>query len=71
MYKMSLGLRGMAAGGIIGGALGGVAGAASLLIMNLTGTSMEDVRYWQYKWRLEREDSVREALKVHKFSFVK
>ncbi|KAI8045579.1 hypothetical protein M5D96_001761 [Drosophila gunungcola] len=44
LYKMNLGLRGMAAGGIIGGFLGGV-------------------RYWQYKWRLDRDDNIQQAFK--------
>lgn len=63
LYKMSLGLRGMAAGGIIGGALGGVAGATSLLLMKASGTSMEEVRYWQYKWRVQRDDTIGEAFR--------
>ncbi|EDW81658.1 uncharacterized protein Dwil_GK10906 [Drosophila willistoni] len=63
LYKMNLGLRGMAAGGIIGGFLGGVAGVTSLLIMKASGTSMEEVRYWQYKWRLERDDTIQQAIK--------
>lgn len=54
----------MAAGGIIGGVLGGIGGAASLLILNLSGTSMEEVRYWQYKWRANRDDAIADAYKV-------
>ena len=60
----------MAAGGIIGGALGGVAGAASLLIMRLSGTDMEEIRYWQYKWRHERSEQVQEAMKVSFFNLL-
>ncbi|XP_017117478.1 RPII140-upstream gene protein [Drosophila elegans] len=63
LYKMNLGLRGMAAGGIIGGFLGGVAGVTSLLLMKASGTSMEEVRYWQYKWRLDRDDNIQQAFK--------
>ncbi|XP_011178094.2 RPII140-upstream gene protein [Zeugodacus cucurbitae] len=63
LYKLNLGLRGMAAGGIIGGVLGTVAGAASLALLYASGTSMEEIRYWQYKWRLERENVVHEAMK--------
>ncbi|XP_017092126.2 RPII140-upstream gene protein [Drosophila bipectinata] len=63
LYKVNLGLRGMAAGGIIGGFLGGVAGAASLLLMKASGTSMEEVRYWQYKWRLDRDDNIQQAVR--------
>ncbi|XP_050331013.1 RPII140-upstream gene protein [Bactrocera neohumeralis] len=63
LYKINLGLRGMAAGGIIGGVLGSIAGAASLALLYASGTSMEEIRYWQYKWRLERENMVHEAMK--------
>ncbi|XP_017047195.1 RPII140-upstream gene protein [Drosophila ficusphila] len=63
LYKVNLGLRGMAAGGIIGGFLGGVAGVASLLLMKASGTSMEEVRYWQYKWRLDRDENIQQAFK--------
>ncbi|XP_064551060.1 RPII140-upstream gene protein [Drosophila montana] len=63
LYKVNLGLRGMAAGGIIGGFMGGVAGVASLLLMKASGTSMEEVRYWQYKWRLQRDDTIQQAFK--------
>lgn len=64
LYKLNLGLRGMAAGGIIGGVMGSIAGAASLALLYASGTSMEEIRYWQYKWRLERENMVHEAMKV-------
>ena len=53
----------MAAGGIIGGVLGGIAGGASLALLYLSGTSMEDIRYWQYKWRLDRDQQISEAIK--------
>ncbi|XP_073820215.1 RPII140-upstream gene protein [Musca autumnalis] len=64
MYKLNMGLRGMAAGGIIGGFLGGVAGGASLLIMSLSGTTMQEVRYWQYKWRTDRDQAIAETYKL-------
>lgn len=63
-YKFNMGLRGMTAGGIIGGVLGGLGGAVSLLILHLSGTSMEEVRYWQYKWRTNRDDAIAESFKV-------
>ena len=64
MYKFNMGLRGMAVGGLLGGGLGGVGGCISLLVMKLTGTSMEDVRYWQYKWKLERDQKIKETTLV-------
>lgn len=66
LYKVNMGLRGMAVGGLLGGGLGGVAGVLSLLVLRLSGTSMEEVRYWQYKWRAERDRTIRQAHKVDK-----
>nr|CAD7396951.1 unnamed protein product [Timema cristinae] len=53
-FKMNMGVKGMVVGGLLGSALGGLAGGISLAIFSITGTSMEDVRYWQYKWKQER-----------------
>lgn len=64
MYKFNLGLRGLAAGAIVGGALGTVGGAISLLILRSTGMTMEEVRYWQYKWRSSRDDAINEGWKT-------
>lgn len=64
LYKLNMGLRGMAVGGLLGGSLGGVAGLVSLLVMYASGTSMEEVRYWQYKWRANRDANIRGASKV-------
>lgn len=64
MYKFNMGLRGMAAGGLVGGFLGTIAGGVSLLVLKTTGMSMEEVRYWQYKWRADRDDTINEAMKA-------
>uniref|UniRef100_A0A182QC00 Complex I assembly factor TIMMDC1, mitochondrial n=1 Tax=Anopheles farauti TaxID=69004 RepID=A0A182QC00_9DIPT len=64
MYKFSMGLRGMASGGLVGLALGGLAGGLSLGIMRATGTTMEEVRFWQYKWQTNREQVIRESLQT-------
>lgn len=56
LFRMNLGLRGMIAGAIVGGGLGIFAGGASLGVMKLSGTSMEEVRYWQYQWHKKRID---------------
>ncbi|CAG2054370.1 unnamed protein product, partial [Timema podura] len=53
-FKMNMGVKGMVVGGLLGSALGGLAGGFSLAIFKITGTSMEDVRYWQYRWKQER-----------------
>lgn len=58
-----MGLKGMAAGGIVGGTFGGFAGVASLLLLNASGMTMEDMRYWQYKWRQQQDDAM-EDIKV-------
>lgn len=64
MYKFNMGLRGIAAGGLVGGFLGTIAGGVSLLVLKTTGMSMEEVRYWQYKWRADRDDTINEAMKA-------
>lgn len=61
IYKVNLGLRGIIVGNGLGATLGGIAGGLSLLILRSSGMTMEEVRYWQYKWKDERSKSVREA----------
>lgn len=63
-YKFSMGLRGMTAGALVGGAFGTIAGGVTLLLLKSTGMTMEEARYWQYKWRSNRDDTVNDALKV-------
>lgn len=53
----------MTAGLIIGGGLGTIAGGVSLLILRSTGMTMEEVRYWQYKWRSHRDDTINDSFK--------
>lgn len=67
-YKLNMGLRGMVVGGGVGGVFGGVAGCISLAILKATGTSMQDVRYWQYKWKVERTEQIKEATAQHRES---
>lgn len=64
MYKFNMGLRGMTAGCLVGGALGTVAGAATLLILKTTGMTMEEARYWQYEWRRNRDDAINDSFKT-------
>lgn len=63
MYKFNMGLRGICAGAIVGGALGTLGGAGSLLILKTTGMTMEEMRYWQYKWRSTRDDNINDSYK--------
>lgn len=58
-----MGLRGMTAGCLVGGALGTVAGAATLLILKTTGMTMEEARYWQYEWRRNRDNTINDSYK--------
>uniref|UniRef100_A0A1B0GMI0 Complex I assembly factor TIMMDC1, mitochondrial n=1 Tax=Phlebotomus papatasi TaxID=29031 RepID=A0A1B0GMI0_PHLPP len=62
MYKMNLGLRGMVAGGAVGCALGTVGGLLSVTLLRATGMSMEEVRYWQYKWKVDRQTMIQANL---------
>lgn len=62
-YKFNLGLRGITAGMIVGGVLGTIGGGVSLLILKSTGMTMEEVRYWQYKWRSHRDDAINDSFK--------
>ncbi|XP_042864880.1 RPII140-upstream gene protein-like [Penaeus japonicus] len=63
LYKFKQGPRATIAGCIIGSALGSLAGSVSLGIMYLTGTSMEEVRYWQHKWKEEYQEKKLETLR--------
>lgn len=56
-----MGVRGVAAGAVVGTGLGLVAGCASVGLIKLSGTSMEEARYWQYKWKTDRIGAYREG----------
>ncbi|XP_065089863.1 RPII140-upstream gene protein [Ochlerotatus camptorhynchus] len=64
MYKFNMGPKGMTSGGLVGMALGSAAGLASLAILKSTGTTMEEVRFWQYKWRVNRDEAINESMKM-------
>lgn len=63
LYKFSMGPKGMVSGGLVGMTLGGIAGLASLAILKASGTTMEEVRFWQYKWRASRDEAINESFK--------
>ncbi|XP_062558515.1 RPII140-upstream gene protein [Armigeres subalbatus] len=65
LYKFSMGPKGMFSGGLVGMTFGGIAGLASLAILKSTGTTMEEVRFWQYKWRASRDDAIHESIRKH------
>lgn len=56
-----MGPRGMAAGAVVGSVLGIIAGSASMALIMLSGSTMEEARYWQYKWKTDRADAYREG----------
>lgn len=39
---------------VAGSVLGGIAGLVSLSILKFSGMTMEEVRYWQYQWKEDR-----------------
>lgn len=51
----------MVSGALVGGGIGSVAGLITVGLLKLTGTSMEEVRYWQYKWKADRHEAYREG----------
>ncbi|RZC42743.1 RPII140-upstream gene protein [Asbolus verrucosus] len=62
LYKFNMGPRGWIVGGALGSALGFVAGCATVSLLNLTGMSMDEVRYWQYHWKQERTNYLNKGL---------
>lgn len=56
-----MGPRGMTAGAAVGGFLGVIAGGASIGLLMLSGTTMKEARYWQYKWKTERSHAFKEG----------
>lgn len=56
-----MGPRGMTAGAAVGAALGIVSGGVSIGLIKLSGVTMEETRYWQYKWKTERIEAYKEG----------
>ncbi|XP_048524420.1 RPII140-upstream gene protein isoform X2 [Dendroctonus ponderosae] len=63
MYKFFLGPRAWLAGGAVGGALGFLGGSCTYGILQLTGQSLDDTKYWQQRFTQRREEIIREGLK--------
>lgn len=51
MYKFPMGPKAMVAGGLGGAVLGTAAGAISVGVMKLTGTTTEELRYLRHGWK--------------------
>lgn len=65
LYKFNAGPRGWVVGGGLGAVLGFVGGLTTLGMCKLTGVSMEEVRYWQYHWRKQRDDYISHSIKEY------
>jgi len=65
LYKFKLGPRAWVVGGGLGLVLGTIAGAGTSALLSLTGMTMEEVRYWNYKWVQARSDSYDKEFKKH------
>ncbi|XP_049788724.1 RPII140-upstream gene protein [Schistocerca nitens] len=59
-YRLHLGVRGFLVGGLLGCVLGVMAGGSSMLLLTAAGTSVEEVRFWQYKWKTSRDTMKKE-----------
>ncbi|KAK5644505.1 hypothetical protein RI129_005805 [Pyrocoelia pectoralis] len=65
LYKFKLGPTATVVGGIVGGFLGSGAGIVTSYLLRLTGMTMQEVRYWNYKWLKVRQDKFDEEFKKH------
>ncbi|XP_067003810.2 RPII140-upstream gene protein [Anabrus simplex] len=65
-YKMNMGARGMLVGGLLGSLLGTFAGGVSLALLKATGMTMEEVRFWQYRWKDSRLKQTHKLFKDYK-----
>lgn len=63
LYKFKLGPRAWIVGAGLGVILGSIGGIATSSLLNATGMTMEEVRYWNYKWSQSRSDSFNSAVK--------
>ncbi|CAL4160240.1 unnamed protein product, partial [Meganyctiphanes norvegica] len=63
LYKFKQGPKAWVVGGGLGSVLGAFCGSLSLGLMWLTGTSMEELRYLQYQWKVEQQKEQMEKLK--------
>lgn len=48
-----------------GVALGTIAGLGTKALLTLTGMNMQEIRYWQYKWRESKIDLKNEAIEKY------
>ncbi|XP_018355691.1 PREDICTED: RPII140-upstream gene protein, partial [Trachymyrmex septentrionalis] len=68
LFKMNLGLRGALVGTGLGSILGGICGGVSLLILKLSGTTIDEVLEAQNNWinsRKTTSEMMRERMREH------
>ncbi|KAF5303468.1 hypothetical protein FQA39_LY09931 [Lamprigera yunnana] len=65
LYKFKVGPRAMLVGGILGGILGTLGGILTLSALQMTGMTMQEVRYWNYKWYEHRSDAFNKGFQKH------
>ncbi|KYN00315.1 PREDICTED: RPII140-upstream gene protein [Cyphomyrmex costatus] len=63
-FKINLGFRGMLVGTGLGGILGGICGGLSVLILKLSGITMDEVLEAQNQW-ISSRNTVREQIKLN------
>lgn len=50
--------------GVVGSLLGVVGGGLNLLLLKISGSSVQDVRYFQYGWKKARDDALHAVPRV-------
>ncbi|XP_023288637.1 RPII140-upstream gene protein [Orussus abietinus] len=63
LFRFHLGLRAIFVGTALGAIFGTIAGCGTLLTLWMTGTTVEEIRFWHYGWRENRNKLIREGLK--------
>lgn len=63
IYKMNLGLRAALVGGGLGSILGTICGGLTVLILNLSGVTMDEVYTAQQEWVNSRDQVMKDAIK--------
>lgn len=43
--------------------MGAFAGSLTYGLLTLTGSSWDEVRYWQYQWKESRQSTIRDAIR--------
>ncbi|XP_015116154.1 RPII140-upstream gene protein [Diachasma alloeum] len=64
LFKLNLGPKGMFAGSLAGGFLGLLGGSVSMILLYLTGYTIDDIEKTQYEMHANRNEAVRTAMKL-------